>query len=205
MVEPTWEFNFVRSYLAAFFTFVALFYFIRIKTNKQRNQVRLVHTGPKFSATWSNHMAFRFFRKLIWFICEFRLPFPAIDNYLLLFPNLISAPINLAGIVILTFAFGFTVYVHLAMGTQWRSGIDTEQPTKLLTTGLFAWSRNPMYLGVLSAQFGFFLALPSVFTLLCLVAGFVFIFKQTLAEEAYLLKVHQADYLNYQQSVRRWF
>jgi protein-S-isoprenylcysteine O-methyltransferase Ste14 len=32
-----------------------------------------------------------------------------------------------------------------AMGMSWRIGIDQEKPGPLVTTGLFAWTRNPIY------------------------------------------------------------
>jgi protein-S-isoprenylcysteine O-methyltransferase Ste14 len=36
----------------------------------------------------------------------------------------------------------------MSFGTSFRVGIDVEHPDKLVTTGIFAVSRNPIYVGL---------------------------------------------------------
>ena len=93
---------------------------------------------------------------------------------------------------------------HNNLGEVWRSGIDPDGPAKLVTTRLYGRSRNPMYLGVLAAQLGFFLALPSAFTLVCLMAGFAAVFSQVRLEEVHLGQQFPGQYANYLQNVPRW-
>jgi protein-S-isoprenylcysteine O-methyltransferase Ste14 len=47
-------------------------------------------------------------------------------------------------------AAGLAVYVAGlgAFGDSWRLGIDREKAGALVTTGIFAWSRNPIYLAL---------------------------------------------------------
>ena len=40
------------------------------------------------------------------------------------------------------------------MANSWRIGIDEKNKTELVTRGLFAYSRNPIFLGVMIANFG---------------------------------------------------
>jgi len=61
-----------------------------------------------------------------------------------------------------------------------------------------------MYLGIVAAQVGFFLALPSIFSLICLVVGLIAIYRQTLVEEAHLTHRFSTQYKEYKLLVPRW-
>lgn len=196
--------EFTRWYLAVFYTFVAVFYTSRILLKKRSDSIEIVFPGRLFCATWWNHMIFRFFRAAIWMVCLFRWPFPAIDAHLGIIPDLNIWPVILTGNLLLTGGFAFTVAVHFHLGDQWRSGIDPVGPKRLKTDGYYKRSRNPMFLGIATAQLGFFLALPSVFSGICLVIGLYTLYRQTLAEEAHLSTVFPQEYKAYAASVPRW-
>lgn len=196
--------DFTRIYLAVFYSGVAAFYTIRIITKKRSGLQEVVFPGQRFSSTWFNHALFRGFRVSIWLICLFRLFFPEVDRYLGIFDSLNTGPVILAGDALLAAGFGFAIAVHFSLGRQWRSGIDTQGPGALKTQGFYSYSRNPMYLGVATAQIGFFLALPSIFSAVCLLVGMYALYSQALAEEAHLVQVFPHDYRRYMQRVRRW-
>ena len=196
--------EFARLYLAAFYSFVAAFYSVRILLKKHRTSREMVFPGERFCSTWWNHMIFRFFRAAIWMTCVFRWLFPAIDNNLGIISELNIWPVVLSGIVLLTAGFAFTVAVHFNLGDRWRSGIDPGEPQYLITDGYYRFTRNPMFLGVATAQFGFFLALPSLFSGVCLFIGLYILRRQALAEEAHLLQTFPNDYRAYMRNVRRW-
>ena len=61
-----------------------------------------------------------------------------------------------------------------------------------------------MFLGVLISQIGFFLALPSVFSLICLVAGIVAVIAQARFEEKELARRFGAPYLAYLALTPGW-
>jgi len=196
--------EFTRIYLALFYTFVAAFYAIRITTEKRCQQHEVIFPGNNFSTTWWNHMVFRVFRVTIWAVCVMRVFTPSLDGYLGIIPTLNVSPILLTGNILLTGGFLLTMGVHLHLGHQWRSGIDPEAPPQLWTRGPYSFSRNPMFLGVATAQAGFFLALPSVFSGICLLLGWYTLHRQTREEEAYLLERFPTDYVAYSDRVRRW-
>lgn len=196
--------EFTRVYLAAFYTGVAVFYAVRITLRKRAASREMVFPGELFCSTWWNHMLFRAFRVAIWMVCLFRLFFPSLDNYLGLFAGLNVWPVVLAGNVLLTAGFLFTVSTHFSLGRDWRSGIDPGAPKTLKTDGVYRFSRNPMFVGVATAQVGFLLALPSVFSAVCLLVGLYALHSQTVAEEAHLLKSFPQDYRRYANQVRRW-
>jgi protein-S-isoprenylcysteine O-methyltransferase Ste14 len=196
--------EFTRVYLAVFYSFVAAFYAFRIIAKKQVGLREVVFPGERFSSTWWNHMLFRAFRLTIWMVCLSRYFFPDIDSYLGLFVFLNVWPIVLAGNILLTAGFLFTVVIHFSLGRKWRSGIDPNEPAKLITNGIYKFSRNPMFLGVATAQVGFLLAMPSVFASVCLIVGLYTLHSQTLAEEAHLIKLFPKGYRKYMGQVRKW-
>ncbi|AMQ90364.1 methyltransferase family protein [Marinobacter sp. LQ44] len=62
-----------------------------------------------------------------------------------------------------------------------------------------------VFLAVMTGQLGFFLALPSAFSLVCLVAGVLVITRQAKEEEKALAQRFGQDYEVYRARVPRWF
>ena len=77
--------------------------------------------------------------------------------------------------------------------------------TSLVTSGVFAFSRNPMYLGLLLFLFGFALQVNVVggIPLLLLFVLYMNAF-QILPEERAMLEVFGDEYQEYAENVRRW-
>lgn len=196
---------FARGYLALFFTGVAAFYTVRIISRKRAGHGEMVFPGEFGTNTWWAHVSFRFFRAAIWLVCLLRWPWPAVDDYLFMIRPLETAWLQLPGIVVLTAGFMLAIAGHFSLGQEWRSGIDPDGPQKLHTGGLYGLTRNPMFAGVKVAQLGFFLALPSGFSLICLVFGWIAIDKQLRAEEAFLAVRFGERYRHYCRQVPRWF
>lgn len=194
----------VRAYLAVFFTFVAAFYSLRIFYMKSHVAAEVVFPGRWFSGTWWNHMVFRCFRLLIWAICVIRQFEPSTDRYLGMIGWLQHDWLVLSGAVLLTLGFALAIAGHFDQGRNWRSGIERAGPPYLKVTGLYRFSRNPIFLGVAIAQIGFFLALPSCFTLICLGVGLIALNRQILSEERHLEETFKGQYRDYTRMVRRW-
>jgi len=91
------------------------------------------------------------------------------------------------------------------MANSWRIGIDETNKTELVTDGLFAYSRNPIFLGIMIANIGLFLVIPNAFTLLIVSLSTVSVNTQIRLEEAFLKSSHGKAYLDYVNQVRRWF
>jgi protein-S-isoprenylcysteine O-methyltransferase Ste14 len=89
-----------------------------------------------------------------------------------------------------------------------RTTINPLEPAKasqLVTDGVFRWSRNPMYLGLLLLLGGWALWLGSASPWLVLPMFTVFMtVVQIAAEEQALARVFGAAYLAYRKSVPRW-
>lgn len=75
----------------------------------------------------------------------------------------------------------------------------------LVTDGVFAWSRNPMYLGMLIALTGVATVTATIWSLLVVAAFFVFVRQRfVLPEEAQMRATFGDSYDDYSQRVRRW-
>jgi protein-S-isoprenylcysteine O-methyltransferase Ste14 len=194
----------IRYFLAFFYTFVAVFYIFLISKKQSQCGASLIHMGHRFSLHWWNHLTFRMFRIVIWAVCVLRVFFPETDNVLMMLTSINIPIINYVGVLLLVLGFSLTVYCNFILNNTWRSGID-EQQTTLITSAVYAKSRNPAYIGVAASQFGFFLAMPSVFSLACLVIGVSALRIQISLEEDFLNKVHQQEYTKYKQKVPRYF
>lgn len=84
--------------------------------------------------------------------------------------------------------------------------LSPQKATKLVTSGLYNYSRNPMYLAMLLVLLAFGLKLGNAFNTL-LAAGFVYWMNhfQIKPEEEVLLEKFGKEYSIYCKLTRRWF
>jgi protein-S-isoprenylcysteine O-methyltransferase Ste14 len=103
------------------------------------------------------------------------------------------------------FASGIAVIAiaQAQMGSSWRIGID-EQPTGLVTSGLFGVVRNPIYAGMLLGLVGLVLATPSAFTVAVTALSIVLVMVQSRLEEEHLESLHGAEFRKYASKVGRF-
>lgn len=91
-----------------------------------------------------------------------------------------------------------------SFGNSFRVGIDTGQPGKLVTSGIFRLTRNPIYVACAFALLGEFLIRPNWLLLAYLFAGIALLHRQVLREERYLRRKYGAEYEAYCARVRRY-
>ena len=109
------------------------------------------------------------------------------------------------GICLLLMSLIWTVVAQAQMGESWRIGIDEQNRTSLVQRGVFGFSRNPIFLGMMLTLLGLFLIIPNALTLLTFVMGVVLIQIQVRLEEKFLAETHGDQYAQYRKRVRRWF
>ena len=108
------------------------------------------------------------------------------------------------GWAILAISLVWIVAAQRQMGASWRVGIESGSQPPLIRNGLFALSRNPIFLGMRLALAGLFLALPNAATLAILLVGEVLMQVQVRLEEEHLSRTLRGDYEAYRTLVRRW-
>ncbi len=115
-----------------------------------------------------------------------------------------SAPIAWLGMAACAAGLLMLLWSLVSFSRSFRIGIDTDHPDKLITSGIFAFSRNPIYVAFACILLGEFLIFPN-WIVLAYLAGFLgLVHRQVLREEDYLQGHYGQDYLDYCQRVRRY-
>jgi protein-S-isoprenylcysteine O-methyltransferase Ste14 len=109
-----------------------------------------------------------------------------------------------AGVLLCAAGLALMAWSLVSFGTSFRIGIDTDRPDKLITSGVFVFTRNPIYVA-----FGFVLAGECLIwcnwlTVIYFVAGIAMFHRQVLREETYLREHYGAEYQAYCERVRRY-
>ena len=87
---------------------------------------------------------------------------------------------------------------------SFRVGIDADHPDRLITDGVFAFSRNPIYVAFAIILIGEFFILPNWITLIYIAAATWLFHRQVLREEDYLRRHYGHAYVDYCNRVRRY-
>lgn len=112
--------------------------------------------------------------------------------------NLIGLALSIAGIAL-------TLSAQIAMGASWRIGVNHEERTALVTSGLFGLVRNPIFAAMIPTAVGLALMVPSLVSMAAVAALFVALELQVrVVEEPYLLRVQGAPYEEYAAGVGRF-
>jgi protein-S-isoprenylcysteine O-methyltransferase Ste14 len=102
------------------------------------------------------------------------------------------------GLAVALAGFAATLAAQTGMGTSWRIGVDPGERTELVTSGVFAHVRNPIFTAMVIAQVGIVLMVPTWVSVVALVALVGAVELQVRAvEEPYLLAVHGVGYADY--------
>ncbi len=92
-----------------------------------------------------------------------------------------------------------------AMGRSWRIGVDADERTALVTSGLFSVVRNPVFSAMSMTGAGLALLVPNIVALLGIAALLTALELQTrVVEEPYLLRTHGERYARYASRVGRF-
>ncbi len=90
------------------------------------------------------------------------------------------------------------------MKDSWRAGIPEKDKTKLVTDGIYKFSRNPAFVGFDFMYIGVLLMFFNIGTLLFSLFSIVMLHLQILQEEKYMAKTFGEEYLEYKKKVFRY-
>ena len=125
---------------------------------------------------------------------EFILP-----KYLLIYP------INLIGMIglmisLIFFFSGFNIFKSYK-----ENPVPTSTSNRLIKTGIFAYTRNPIYVSFVLFHFSMFLVFENVMYFLTSIGLAFWIHIYVIKpEEDYLLEIFSDEYKRYMEAVSRW-
>jgi len=138
-----------------------------------------------------------------------------LDAYLILRPfslgidDLVWAqvsPVPIFGLIIMALGIGLMIVCQIDMGKAWRIGVPetAEDSQSLVTSGIYAYSRNPIYVAILMFIVGSAVMLPGPLTILSAIGTFLLMRPLIHREETFLSSTFGDTYRHYQKHVRRW-
>jgi protein-S-isoprenylcysteine O-methyltransferase Ste14 len=115
----------------------------------------------------------------------------------LLMANSIIHRVRTMGAATGVLAFLLTLPCWLRMGRNWSIAVVPKKRTNLITQGMFARIRHPIYSLNMLLMASTVLVVPSVTMITTGVVHALLIFTKTLGEEAYLHEAHGQQYADY--------
>jgi len=105
---------------------------------------------------------------------------------------------KLLGLTLCIGGLAFASYSQLAMGEDWRIGVDPDEETKLVTTGIYDKIRNPIYTGCIVHGAGVVALAPHLLIFITGLVGYFAIRAYVKdIEEPYLINLHGDEYRQY--------
>ena len=146
---------------------------------------------------------------------DFLLPPFALFYFYLIIANAFSLPtvgkelfsigvIAWIGVLLCLLGIALFAVALVSFKDSFRVGIDTDHADKLITTGIFAFSRNPIYVAFSLVLLGQFLVYSNWIMLIYLAAGASLLPRQVLREEDFLRGHYGKEYQEYCKRVRRY-
>lgn len=197
--------DFIRVFIPLFFivfiltTFFGTSFIVSKKIGKNPNVL------PKDDSAYGligRYFKLTLFLLFVYTILLFTFPQYISNSFKINLPRDIS--FKYIGIALLIISLIWVLIAQFQMKNSWRIGIDEKLKTELITSGLFKYSRNPIFLGMLLSLIGLFFTLPTLISLIFFIISTILIQTQIRLEENFLLNQHGKDYLQYKAKVRRF-
>ena len=123
-------------------------------------------------------------------------------QYLVPISYLMKEVFMIVGLILIHLSLLWISVAQYQMSNSWRIGIDENNKTELITKGLFSYSRNPIFLGMIISVTGIFFILPNAITFFLMLSTYIVIQIQIRLEEKFLEKQHGQEYLSYKPKFR---
>jgi protein-S-isoprenylcysteine O-methyltransferase Ste14 len=83
------------------------------------------------------------------------------------------APTQYFGVMLAIVGIIGALFAQLNMGSSWRIGVNPQERTELITSGLYRWMRNPIFTFIGLSMTGFALIVPNLPAMLALALGII--------------------------------
>ena len=136
--------------------------------------------------------------------------FYALHSRFHLFPTSLNVQLidslaaKVIGVAVVTVGLFIFLLAYISFGDSWRVGFDVKTPGALVTTGVFAVSRNPIYLFLDLWSFGIFLINGRLMFLIFAALTAAVVHWQILQEERFLFHLYGQPYRKYRARTGRY-
>lgn len=124
-----------------------------------------------------------------------------LDNRLKLWNNDF---ISILGLFLIAIGFIFFIIAAITMKNSWRVGIDKSTKSKLITEGIYKYSRNPAFVGFYLMFIGLFLGYSDVITCISMLFNIYAMNRLVIEEEMHLQEVFGKEYTDYKKKAPRY-
>ena len=187
----------MQAYLAVL-TLILLIGMVLVRSVALRRQgIRAIHFGQ---LDRKDFLIPPFALFYLYLVCANAFTWPTVSTQAFFHSDLIAwvgVGLCLAGLLLFLWSL-------VSFGRSFRVGIDTDHPDKLVKTGAFAVSRNPLYVAIWIVLLGQFLVFPNWILLVYSGAATWLLHRQVVREEAYLRQRYGSEYSDYSSRVRRY-
>ena len=115
-----------------------------------------------------------------------------------------TIPAKLIGVGLVLVAFIIFIWALVSFKDSWRVGIDEKTKGQLVTAGIFAISRNPIFLFVDIYFIGTFFINGTLIFLVFTVAAVIGMHYQMIQEERFMVKAYGQAYQDYCAKTARY-
>jgi protein-S-isoprenylcysteine O-methyltransferase Ste14 len=120
--------------------------------------------------------------------------------------TLINSPVaRIVGVALIGSGLIILVWAFISFGDSWRIGIDSETPGPLIMKGIFAVSRNPIYIFLNLWFFGTLFINGGLFFLTFALLAMAALHYQIIREERFLSELYGESYQDYRARTSRYF
>lgn len=112
--------------------------------------------------------------------------------------------ISILGLFLIAIGVIFFIIAAITMKNSWRVGIDKSTKSKLITEGIYKYSRNPAFVGFYLMFIGLFLGYSDVITCISMLFNIYAMNRLVIEEEMHLQEVFGKEYTDYKKKAPRY-
>jgi protein-S-isoprenylcysteine O-methyltransferase Ste14 len=142
-----------------------------------------------------------FLRLAIASVFVFSFSKPGSLMYISRFRFSVTPAVQAAGVLLTALGVGFAVWARLHLGRNWGMPMSVQENAELVTSGPYAYVRNPIYSGILLAMLGSAVVTRLWWLVIMVIAGIYFVYSAK-REEALLVDQFPSTFPAYRARTR---
>lgn len=122
-----------------------------------------------------------------------------------LFQNIITFPLPIEeiGIGVLAIGLAIALYARYSLGRNWSGRVSFQKDQELVTSGLYAYIRHPIYLGIMLMGAGTLAIVNFSFVVIGTILVAISFFQRIKKEEELMTKHFPKEYAEYQRRTKK--